>query len=139
MVKHYSNTYSLTLTVPAYFNSSLFICFFNIHDWLGFPDSSAGKESTCNAEDSGLMPRSGRSPGEGIDYPLQYSWASLVAQMVKNPPDKVVLGSIPGLGRFLGGEHGNPLQYSCLEHICRQRSLASYSPWGHKSWIRLSD
>ena len=52
----------------------------------GFPGSSAGKESTCNAGDSGLIPGSGRSPGEGIGYPLQYSWASLVAQTVKNPP-----------------------------------------------------
>ena len=33
-----------------------------------------------------MIPRSGRSPGEGIGYPLQYSWAYLVAQMVKNPP-----------------------------------------------------
>ena len=46
----------------------------------------AGKESTCNAGDLGLIPGSGRSPGEGIDYPLQYPWASQVAQMVKNPP-----------------------------------------------------
>ena len=46
---------------------------------LGFPDSSVGKESTCNAEDSGSIPGSGRSAGEGIGYPLQYSWASLVA------------------------------------------------------------
>ena len=52
----------------------------------GFPDSSVGKESTCNAGDPGLIPGSGRSPGEGIGYPLQYSWASLVAQLVKNPP-----------------------------------------------------
>ena len=51
---------------------------------LGFPGSSAGKESACNAEDHGSIPGSGRSPGEGISYPLQYSWASLVAQMVKN-------------------------------------------------------
>ena len=50
----------------------------------GFPDSSAGKESTCNEKDPHLTLRSGRSPGEGIGYPLQYSWASLVAQMVKN-------------------------------------------------------
>jgi len=48
--------------------------------------SSAGKESTCNAGDPGSIPGSGRSPGEGIGYPLQYSWASLVAEMVKNPP-----------------------------------------------------
>ena len=47
------------------------------------PDSSVGKESTCNA---GSIPRSGKSPGEGIGYPLQYSRASLVAQLVKNLP-----------------------------------------------------
>ena len=49
-----------------------------------FSDSSAGKEFICNAGDPSLIPGSGRSPGEGIGYPLQYSWASLVAQMVKN-------------------------------------------------------
>ena len=48
------------------------------------PSSSAGKESTCNAVDPNLIPRSGRSPGEGIGYLLQYPWASLVAQLVKN-------------------------------------------------------
>ena len=47
---------------------------------------SVGKESICNAGDPGLIPGLGRSPGEGIGYPLQYSWGSLVAQMVKNPP-----------------------------------------------------
>ena len=52
---------------------------------MGFLDSTVGKESTCNAGDPGSIPGSGRSPGEGIDYPLQYSWASLVAQLVKNP------------------------------------------------------
>ena len=54
--------------------------------YLGFPGSSTGKESACNAGFSGLIPGSGRSPGEGIGYPLKYSWASLVAQTVKNPP-----------------------------------------------------
>ena len=53
---------------------------------MGFSGSSAGKESTCNAGDPGLIPGSGISPGEGIGYPLQYSWASLVAQLAKNPP-----------------------------------------------------
>ena len=52
----------------------------------GFPGSSAGKESTCNAGDPGLIPGSGRSPGKGIGYPLQYSWAFLVSQTVKNLP-----------------------------------------------------
>ena len=54
--------------------------------FLGFPGGSVGKETSCNAEDLGLIPGSGRSAREGIGYPLQYSWASLVAQMVKNPP-----------------------------------------------------
>ena len=44
---------------------------------LGFPDSSVGKEPACNAGDPGLIPGSGRSAGEGIGYPLQYSWPSL--------------------------------------------------------------
>ena len=45
-----------------------------------------GKESACNAGDPGSIPGVGRSLGDGIGYPLQYSWASLVAQLVKNPP-----------------------------------------------------
>ena len=53
---------------------------------LDFPGSSAGKEFTCNAGEPGSIPGSGRSPGEGIGYPLQHSWASLVAHMVKNLP-----------------------------------------------------
>ena len=52
----------------------------------GFPDSLVGKESTCNAGDPGLIPGWGRSAGEGIGYPLQYSWVSYVAQLVKNLP-----------------------------------------------------
>ena len=53
---------------------------------LGFHHSSVGKESICNAGDPGLIPGLGRSPGEGIGYTLQYYWAFLVAQLVKNPP-----------------------------------------------------
>ena len=52
----------------------------------GFPDGSVGKESTCNAGDPGSIPGSGRSAGEGIGCPLQYSWASLMVQLVKNLP-----------------------------------------------------
>ena len=51
-----------------------------------FADNTVGKISAWNAGDPGSIPESGRSPGEGIDYPLLYSWASLVAQLVKNPP-----------------------------------------------------
>ena len=53
----------------------------------GLPHSSVGKEFACNARDPGSIPRSGRSTGEGIGYPLQYSWAALVAQLVKNLPE----------------------------------------------------
>ena len=52
----------------------------------GFPDSSVGKESACNGGDPGSTPGLGRSAGKRIGYPLQYSWASLVAQLVKNQP-----------------------------------------------------
>ena len=70
---------------------------------MGFPGSSAGKESACNAGDPGSIPGLGRSTGEGIDYPLQHSWASLVAQLVKNPPV-----TQETLIRFLGWE--DPLE-----------------------------
>ena len=53
---------------------------------MGFPCGSAGKEPACNAGDPDLIPGLGRSAGEGIGYPLQYSWASLVAQLPENPP-----------------------------------------------------
>ena len=57
------------------------LLFFSLY-LSGFPHSSVGKESACNAGDPG----SGRSAREGIGYPLHYSWASLVTQLVKNPP-----------------------------------------------------
>ena len=53
---------------------------------MSYPHSLVGKESACNAGDPGSIPGSGRSTGEGIGYPLQYDWASVVAQLVKNPP-----------------------------------------------------
>ena len=52
----------------------------------GFPSSSVGEESACNVGDPGSIPGSGRSAGEGVGYPLQDSWASLVTQLVKNLP-----------------------------------------------------
>ena len=53
---------------------------------MGFPSSSAGKESACNTRDALSIPGSGSSPGERTGYLLKYSWASLVAQMAQNPP-----------------------------------------------------
>ena len=64
---------------------------------LGFPGSSAGKESACNAGDRGSISRLGRSAGERIGYPLQCSWSSLVAQLAKKSTCHVGdLGSILG-------------------------------------------
>ena len=83
---------------------------------LDFPGSSAGKESDCNAGDPGLIPGSGRSPGEGIGYPLQYSWASRGSVSKESAHNAGDLGLTPGLGRSPGGGHGNPLQYSCLKN-----------------------
>ena len=77
-VKKKKNPYKIhTLLADCYICLSLF---------LGFPGSSAGKEPACNAGDPSSIPGSGRSAGEGIGYTLQYLWASLVAQLVKNPP-----------------------------------------------------
>ena len=67
----------------------------------GFPDSSVGKESAHNAGDPGLISGSGRSAGERIGYPLQYSWTSLMAQVVKNLPAvwETWVGRSPGEGK----------------------------------------
>jgi len=70
--------WSLVLLLGVFLGTSLL--------FLGFPGSSVSKEPACNAGDPGSIPGLGRSAGEGIGYPLQYSWASLMAQLVKNPP-----------------------------------------------------
>ena len=83
----------------------------------GFPDNSFGKEFAFNAGDPGSIPGSGRSAGEGIGYPLQYSWATFVAQLVKEFACNVEdLGLIPGLGKSPEERKGCPLQYSSLEN-----------------------
>ena len=102
----------------------------------GFPHSSVGKGSACNAGDPGFISGSGRPSGEGTGYPFQYSWASLVAQLVKNLPAvretwvRSRVGKIPWRRERLptpvfwpGGFHG------------------LYSPWGRKEsdmTVRLS-
>ena len=86
---------------------------------VNFSDSSVVKESTCNAGDRGLIPRSGRSPGEGIGYPLQYSWASLVAQLVKNLPAMREIW-VPSLG------WEDPLEKG---HATHSNILAWRVPW----------
>ena len=107
-----------------------------------FPDSSVGKESACNAGDSGSIPGSGRSAGEGIGCPLQYSWASLVAQLVKDPPAmRGDLGSIPGLGSSPGEGKGYPLHCSGLENSldCIDHGVAESNTFGWLSLCALGD
>ena len=74
---HLVNAISLTILITR--------CNYTVNYTVGFPDSSFGKESACNAGDPVLIPGSRGSSGEGIGCPLQY-WTSLVAQLVKNPP-----------------------------------------------------
>ena len=84
---------------------------------MGFPGGSAGKESARNAGDLGVIPGLGISPGEGIGYPLQYSWASLVAQLVKNlPAMRETWVQSLGCEDPLEKGKGYPLQYSGLEN-----------------------
>ena len=78
-----------------------------------FPHSSVGKESTCNAGDPSLIPGLGRSTGEGISYPFQYSWGSAGKESACNAGD---LDLIPGLGRPSWEGKCYPLQYSGLEN-----------------------
>ena len=82
---------------------------------MDFPDSSVSKESTCSVGDPGSIPGMGRSSGEGIGYPLQYSWGFPGAGK-ESACDVGDLGSIPGLGRSPGEGKGYPLQYSGLEN-----------------------
>ena len=86
---------------------------------LDFSHSSVGKESACSAGDPGSIPGLGRSTGEGIGYSLQYSWASLVAQLVENPPAVQETGVRP-----LGWE--DPLEKRKATHTS---ILAWRIPW----------
>ena len=84
-----------------------------------YPDSSVGKESFCNAGDPGSIPGLERSAGEGIGYPLQYSWASLVSQLVKNLPAMRETW-VPSLG------WEDPLEKEMATH---SSTLALRIPW----------
>ena len=90
----------------------------------GFLGTSADKESTCNAGDLGSIPGSGRSSGEGISYPLQYSWPAMVAQMVKNLPTVQETWV-----QSLGWE--DPQEESMATHF---RTLAWRTPMDRGAW-----
>ena len=94
----------------------------------GFPHSSVGKESTYNAGDPGLIPGSGRSTGEGIGYPLQCSWASFVAQRVKNPPAtwETWIQSLGWEDPLKKGKAANSSILACIVHgVAKSRARLS--------------
>ena len=90
-------------------------------------DSSVGKESACNSGDPGSIPGWGRSAGERIGYALQYSWASLVAQLVKNSPAMWRPGLNPWVGKIPKRKERlpTPVFWPIEFH-------GLHSPWGHK-------
>ena len=96
---------------------------------LGFPGSLAGKESTCNSGDLGSIPGSGRSPGEGTGYPLQYSWAFLVAQLMKNQLQYGRRGFDPWVGKISWRRERLPTLV-----LWPGESQGLSSPWGHEEW-----
>ena len=106
-----------------------------------FTCSLAGEESTCNVGDTCSIPGLGRCPQEGIGCPLQHSWASLVAQMVKNLPamQDIYLCLIPGLGRSPGEGNSYPLQYSCLKNSMDRVAWQDIVCEVAKNWTQLSD
>ena len=107
-------------------------------------DISVGKESPCSAGDSSLIPGLGRFTGERIGYPLQYPWASLVAQLGKESPCNAGDSSlIPGSGRSAGERIGYPLHFlgfpcgSAWQRICLQCRRPGFDPWvGKIPWRR---
>ena len=95
---------------------------------LGFPDNSLVKESASNSGDPGLIPGPGRSTGERIGYPLQYSWASLVAQLVKNlTAMQETWGFGPWVGKIPWRREWLPTPVFWPGEV-----HGLYSPWDHK-------
>ena len=113
----------ICFTVPQTFCWLFYKALFGYNLYtVGLPCSSVGKQSACNAGDPGWIPGSGWSAREGIPYPLQYSWASLVAHLVKNLP-----AMWEAWVWSLGWEErlSIPLFWSGEFH-------GRYSPWGYK-------
>ena len=98
---------------------------------MGFPGSSAGKESACSARDSSSIPGSGRSAEEGISCPLQFSWALLVAQLVKNLPAMWKAWINPWAGKIPWRRKQLPTPVSWPGEF-----YGLYSPWGCKELDR---
>ena len=106
----------------------------------GVPGNPAGKESACNAGDPSLIPGLGRSTGEGISYPFQYSWGSAGKESSCNAG---VSSLIPGLGRSPGEGIGYPHQYPWASMVAQLVGSAcnvgrpGFDPWVEKiPWRR---
>ena len=103
---------------------------------LYFPDSSVGKESTCNAGDPGSIPLLGRSAAERIGYPLQYSWTSLVVQLLKNVLAMRETWILCLRWGFSGEGIGYPLQYFWASLVVQ---LVKNPPAMWETWVRSRD
>ena len=99
--------------MEKYISGVIYLIFFSGH---GFPSSSVGKESTCNAGDPSSIPGLRKSPGEGKGYPLVFLGSSCGSAGKESACNARDLGSISGLGRSPGEGKGYPLQYSGLEN-----------------------
>ena len=106
-------SHGLSLVCSQLWYLSVYTDFLCLPVRLAFPGGSAGKESTRNVGNLGLIPGLGRSPGEGISYPLQCSWTSLVVQLVKSPP-AVQETWVPSLGQEDPVEKGKATHSSIL-------------------------
>ena len=98
-----------------------------VYVYMGFPGGSVVKNLPANPGDTGSILVLGRSPGKGIGYPLQYSWASLVAQLGKNPPAMREAGFDPWVGKIPWRRERlpSPVFWPGEFH-------GLYSPWGRK-------
>ena len=136
MVNDIEYIFIYLLTICSYSFEKCWFKSFAIFKWVYLflaICGSAGKEFACNMGDMVSISRLGRSPRKGKGYPLQYSWASLVAQLVKNLPAmrEIWVQSLGWEGPLEKGK-ATPLQYSGLENPHGWRSLAGYSPRSQK-------
>ena len=114
------------------FTPSITLCASQVAQLVQLIKINEKKKSTCNVGDPDWIPGSGRSAGEGIGYTHQYSWASLVAQMVKNPPAMWETGFNPWVGKVPWRRKRLPIVIFRHGEFHGQRILAGYSPWGLK-------
>ena len=131
---------ALNVSLQATYYLLCYAIYYTILYTMGLPCSSVGKESACNTGDPSLIPGLGSSPGGWIGHPLQYSWASFVAQLVKNPlaMQKTWLRSL-GEEDSPGERNGYPLQYSGLSNSINRGDWLVTVHGVAKGWTQLKD